>query len=213
MTKTRKEDCFERWDERFDEIVATQRRLLSSGLGFAAVMREVEIRSREQQWFVEWAKIRSEHPPMTPTMRQHTSLHEAAHAVSAEMLIPGSVAFAACYKEQHRNPNFGKAGHPHAQYAGYLRGNVEYVGAGTHIDFSEEKDAIEFLVRRIAIARLAGIMEKKFGFENGTGTSGDNDTEAYYIGLAESDAERDALLCRARELVCIFHGQDSRVTR
>jgi len=45
-------------------------------------MRELEIGPREQKWFAEWAVARK-HPPMKPAMRRHTSLHEAAHAVSA----------------------------------------------------------------------------------------------------------------------------------
>lgn len=198
MTKKRKEHCFGRWDERFDEIVATQRRLLSSGLGFAALMRELEIGPREQKWFAEWVVARK-HPPMTPAMRRHTSLHEAAHAVSAEMLIPGSVDHAVCYKEQRQNPHLGKEGHPHAQVAGYVRGTVEYVER-TCREFSE-KNATEYVARRIAVAQFAGVMEEKVGFQNGRGTTGDDATDEYHFGLAESDAERAALSSRARELV------------
>lgn len=199
MTKTRKERCFERWDEHFDEIFAAAWRLSSSGLGLEALKREFGILPTEQKWFAEWMHSRNGHPPMTPTMRRHTSLHEAAHAVLAEVLLPGSVARAACYREQQQNPNFGKDGHPHGQTAPYVRGAVEYDERICR-EFSE-RDTFEYVSRRIAVSQIAGVMEKNFGFGNGAGTEGDDAVAEYHIGLAESDAERDALQRRVSELL------------
>lgn len=44
-------------------------------------------------------------------------------------------------------------------------------------------------------------MGKKFGFENEAGTQGDDASVKYLIGLAESDAQRDALQHRVSELL------------
>lgn len=199
MVITHKQRCFERWDEQFEQIFAAAWCLSSSGLGLEALLREFGIRPREQKWFTEWMGSRNGHPPMTPPMRQHTSLHEAAHAVVAEILVPGSVARAACYREQQQNPNFGKDEHPHGRTARFLRGKVEYEERTSRESF--EKDAIEYTSRRVAISQIAGVMEKKFGFENGTGADGDDTVVEHHISLAESDAERDALQSRASELV------------
>lgn len=199
MTTTRKDRCFERWDEHFDEIFAASWRLSSAGLGFEALKREFGIRPREQKWFVEWMHSRIGHPPMTPAMRRHTSLHEAAHAVLAEILLPGSVALAACYREQRQNPNFGRNEHPHGQTAPYVRGTVEYDERVCR-EFSE-RDTLEYVSRRIVVSQIAGVMEKKFGFGNGAGTEGDDAVVEHHIGLAESDAERDALQHRVSELL------------
>jgi len=199
MAKTRKDRCFERWDERFDEIFAAVMRSSSSGQGPEALMREFGIRPREQKWFAEWMDSRNGHPPMTPAMRRHTSLHEAAHAVLSEFLLPGSVARAACYREQRQNPNFGKDGDPHGHTAPYLRGEVEY-DERTCREFYE-RDTLEYLSRRIAVSQIAGIMERKFDFVNRAGTEGDESVVEHYIGLAESDAEREALQRRASELL------------
>ena len=199
MTKTHKDRCFERWDEHFEEIAAAARRLSPSGPGRAVLKQDLGIRPSEQKWFDEWMHSRSGHPPMTPAMRRHTSLHEAAHAVLAEVLLPGSVARASCYREQRQNPNFGKDGHPHGQTTRYLRGEVEYDDQ-TCGDFSE-RNPLEFISWRIAVSRIAGVMEKKFGFENEAGTEGDDAVVEYYVGLAESDAQRDALQHRVSELL------------
>ncbi len=199
MVKTRKDRCFERWDEHFDEIFAATWRWSSSGLGLEALMREFGIRPREQRWFKEWMDSRNGHPPMTPAMRRHTSLHEAAHAVLSEFLLPGSVTRAACYREQRQKPNFGIDGHPLGQTARYVRGEVEY-DERTCLEFYD-RDRLEYLSRRIAVSQIAGIMERKFGFVNRAGTERDDAVVEYHIGLAESDAESDALQRRASELL------------
>jgi hypothetical protein len=107
--------------------------------------------------------------------------------------------WAACYREQRQNPNFGKDGHPHAQTSRYLRGVVDYDEALCGELF--EKDKIECVSVRIAATRFAGIMEREFGFENGTGTNGDDATAQQYVALAESKEEEEAIARRASELV------------
>jgi hypothetical protein len=199
MAKTRKDQCFEDWDEHFDEIFAAASRSSPSGLRLEALNREFRIRRREQKWFAEWMDSRNGHPPMTPTMRHDTSLHEAAHAVLSEFLLPGSVARAACYREQRQNPNFGKDGHPHGHNAPYMRGEVEY-DERTCREFSD-RDTLEYISQRIAVSQIAGIMERKFGSVNRAGTEGDDAVVEHYLGLAESDSARDALQRRASELL------------
>jgi hypothetical protein len=195
---TRRQKCFERWDEQFDEIFEAAWRLSASGRGLDELMREFGIHPREEKWFVEWMNSRNGHPPMTPAMRRHTAAHEAAHAVASEILLPGSVTRAACYVEQRPNTNFGKDGHPHAQTR-YLRGKVDYDEAvcGALI----EKDKIKYVSGRIAVTRFAGILEKKFGFENGTGTGGDDAAAQHYLDLAENEEEKDTIRHRASKLV------------
>jgi hypothetical protein len=201
VIKTRKDRCFERWDERFEEIAAAQRRL-SSARRVEALIEEFGIHPKEQKWFVEWMKLRSGHPPMTPAMRRHTSLHEAAHAVLAEIVLPGSVGRAACYREQQPNPNFGKDEHPHGQTGRYLRGATEY-DEQTCLEFNE-RDALEYISRRIVVAQIAEVIEKRFGFENQAGIKGDKAVEDYHIGLAATDAERDTIQRRVSELLTLL---------
>jgi hypothetical protein len=195
MAKTRKNRCFERWDEHFDIIFAAAWRLSSSGLRLEALKREFGIRPREDKWFAEWMDSRNRHPPMTPAMRRHTAVHEASHAVVSEFLLPGSVARAACFREQRPKPHFGKDGHPHGHTTPYVRGEVEY-DERTCLEFFD-RDAIEYLSRRIAVSQIAGIVERKFGFASRSGAEGDEAVAKYYIGLAE----RDAIQRRASELL------------
>ena len=103
----------------------------------------------------EWILTRNGHPPMTPKMRV--------------------VAQAACYREQRENPNSGEQGHPHTQNP-YVRGMVDYVEDVCNGFF--EKNPSEYLARKIAATQSAGVMENKFGYQNGRGTGGDDAARA-----------------------------------
>lgn len=194
MVITRRQQCVERWDERFDEIFEAAQHLPN----LEVLMSEFRIRPREQRWFREWILTRDGHPPMTPKMRRHTSLHEAAHAVFAEILLPGVVAQAACYREQRQNPNPQNDGYPHPQHP-WLRGTVDYFEDVCNGFF--EKNRSEYLARKIAVTQSAGVVEKKCGYQNGRGVRGDENNVKRYLALAESETEREWIARRASELV------------
>lgn len=97
---SRRDRLFEKWNDNRKRIEATVDQLQSARIpaSNAVLRKHLGIEPWDRKLFVEWLKQRTFVPPVTEKMRQATAIHESGHAVIAELLIPGSVERADCFR-------------------------------------------------------------------------------------------------------------------
>lgn len=112
MNAARKQRMFAKWDGQVQRLLNAVEGLDKNHSEWSnALMRKcLGVESWDRELFFDWLdgrldRVRAKHS------RWATACHEAGHAVVSELLLPGSVTYADCYREAQGVP--GESGEEH----------------------------------------------------------------------------------------------------